>query len=46
MKLKFFAFIATLIFSHISFGCIYNGTTYPPGTKVGGLICQGDGTWK
>lgn len=26
--------------------CIYNGKTYPTGTKLGELTCQPDGTWK
>jgi len=26
--------------------CIYNGRSYPPGTKIGPLVCQPDGTWK
>jgi hypothetical protein len=26
--------------------CLYNGKSYPPGTRIGPLMCQGDGTWK
>ncbi|ELR96219.1 hypothetical protein GLO73106DRAFT_00000070 [Gloeocapsa sp. PCC 73106] len=26
--------------------CIYNGTPYPTGTEVSGLVCQPDGTWQ
>jgi len=26
--------------------CVYKGNSYPTGTKIGGLTCQPDGTWK
>ena len=26
--------------------CVYQGKTYPTGTKIGGLTCQADGTWR
>ena len=26
--------------------CVYQGKSYPTGTKIGGLTCQPDGTWK
>lgn len=26
--------------------CIYNGKSYPPGTRIGPLVCQPNGTWK
>jgi len=26
--------------------CYYNGHWYPVGTKINGLICQSDGTWR
>ena len=26
--------------------CIYDGYSYPTGTKLGDLTCQPDGTWK
>ena len=25
--------------------CIYNGQTYPTGTRIGSVVCQPDGTW-
>lgn len=26
--------------------CIYDGRSYPPGTRIGPFVCQPDGTWK
>lgn len=26
--------------------CIYQGQSYPTGTKVGSLTCQADGSWR
>jgi len=26
--------------------CNYNGSSYPTGTVIGGLVCQEDGTWR
>jgi hypothetical protein len=26
--------------------CIYDGRSYPPGTRIGPYVCQPDGTWK
>jgi hypothetical protein len=26
--------------------CLYQGNAYPTGTKIGGLTCQADGTWR
>lgn len=26
--------------------CVYQGKKYPTGTKIGGLTCQADGTWR
>ena len=26
--------------------CVYQGKSYPTGTRLGGLTCQADGTWK
>jgi hypothetical protein len=26
--------------------CVYQGKSYPTGTKIGGLTCQADGTWR
>ena len=26
--------------------CVYDGKTYPTGTKIGGLVCQPDGSWR
>ncbi|MBL8350194.1 MAG: hypothetical protein JNL87_07740 [Burkholderiaceae bacterium] len=26
--------------------CVYQGKKYPTGTKIGGLTCQPDGTWR
>lgn len=26
--------------------CIWQGKSYPTGTRIGGLACQPDGTWK
>lgn len=26
--------------------CVYNGRTYPTGTRLGPYVCQADGTWK
>jgi hypothetical protein len=25
--------------------CIYNGTSYPTGTQIGGFVCSENGTW-
>jgi hypothetical protein len=29
-----------------AYACYLNGQSYPPGTKVGTLTCQPDGTWR
>jgi hypothetical protein len=34
-----------LFSSSIYADCIYNGTSYPTGTVIGGLVCKEDGTW-
>jgi hypothetical protein len=26
--------------------CIYNGRTYPTGSRLGGLVCTPDGSWQ
>ncbi len=26
--------------------CVYEGRSYPPGTRIGPLTCQDDGTWR
>ena len=26
--------------------CLYQGRPYPTGTKIGGLTCQANGTWR
>jgi hypothetical protein len=26
--------------------CLWKGKSYPTGTRIGGLTCQADGTWK
>jgi len=26
--------------------CVYQGRSYPTGTKIGSLTCQADGTWR
>jgi hypothetical protein len=26
--------------------CTYDSNTYQPGSKIGSLVCQPDGTWK
>lgn len=26
--------------------CVYEGKSYPTGTKIGSLTCQADGTWR
>ncbi len=26
--------------------CVYQGTSYPTGTKIAGLTCQANGTWR
>lgn len=28
------------------YACSYNGSNYPPGSKVGGRTCQSDGSWR
>lgn len=41
-----------IIIVHISISqvvnadCWYNGYMYPTGTKIGGLTCQANGSWK
>ena len=37
---------ATLWFTEAYADCIYKGKSYPTGTRLGGLTCQADGTWK
>ena len=36
----------TTLTSTMTFACPYNGYDYPAGTVIGGLTCQGDGSWK
>jgi hypothetical protein len=26
--------------------CLWQGKSYPTGTRIGGLTCQADGSWK
>ena len=26
--------------------CLFQGRAYPTGTRIGGLTCQADGTWR
>jgi len=26
--------------------CVYKGRSYPAGSKIGGLTCQADGSWR
>lgn len=26
--------------------CVYKGRSYPTGSKIGGLTCQADGSWR
>lgn len=45
------ALLASLIFSLSILGpvyaeCLYNGQPVPAGTKIGGLVCQDDGSWE
>jgi len=30
----------------VNANCYYNGNLYPPGTVIGGLTCQADGSWR
>jgi hypothetical protein len=32
--------------SAASADCVYQGKSYPTGTKIGDRTCQPDGTWK
>jgi hypothetical protein len=47
MKTVLLIAILTLALAHPIFAkCIYNGTVYPTGTRLGPLVCMADGTWK
>jgi hypothetical protein len=38
--------VASVWFASAYADCMYQGKSYPTGTKLGGLTCQADGTWK
>lgn len=41
------AFVITCGFaSAVWADCVYQGRSYPTGTRIGGLTCQPDGTWR
>ena len=38
--------VSAIASSLVSAGCMYGDYEYPTGTVIGGLTCQGDGSWK
>ncbi len=38
--------LAWTITPALAANCIYNGKSYSPGTRIGPLVCQANGTWK
>lgn len=38
--------LATLWMTAAQADCLWQGKSYPTGTRIGGLTCQPDGTWK
>ncbi|MGI9278779.1 MAG: hypothetical protein ACR2PX_04005 [Endozoicomonas sp.] len=45
-KTSFVALLLSFFIASASADCLYNGKSYPTGTKIGPYICQADGTWK
>lgn len=37
---------AAVLVNESASACQLDGREYPPGTRVGSLVCQPDGTWK
>jgi hypothetical protein len=49
MKLKFvmiIALVGVVFSSQVEARCMYEGQSYPTGTRVGNLTCQADGRWR
>jgi hypothetical protein len=46
IRIAWFVLLVGLVTEPAWADCLYKGTYYPTGTRVGTLTCQPDGTWK